>query len=108
MLKRYQILLSDWLAEYAQFVSQEYDLSFSEAVRIIMCIGSIQAIRELEPKYKCHLSVKQMVDIVKKVNGKAREEVTHQRISQAYFEARKAIEFRLAQAKKKKRRNEDK
>jgi len=105
VLKRFQILLSDWLAEYAQFVSGEYDISFSEAVRIIMCVGAIQAIRELHLKYKSHLSVKQMVESMKKVNGKAREEIVHQRISQAYFEARKAIEFRLAQAKKKNPRN---
>jgi hypothetical protein len=52
MLKRFQVLLTDWLAEYAQFVSEEYDVSFSEAVRILMCIGTVYAVREIFPQFK--------------------------------------------------------
>jgi len=101
MLKRYQVLLTDWLAEYAQFVSDEFDLSFSEAVRILMCIGSVQAIRELSPQYKTKITVKHFVSTIRKEkDSKLREEITHRLISQAYFETRKAIEFRLSEAKK--------
>jgi len=103
MLKRYQVLLTDWLGEYAQFISQEYDISFSEAVRIIMCVGAIQSIKELYPRHKSNLSVKHIVRDVKKVAiEKLREDLMHQKLSQAYFEARKAIEFRMSEAKKKK------
>ena len=104
MLKRYQVLLTDWLAEYAQFVSEEFDISFSEAVRIMMCIGAIQAIRELSPQYKTKMTVKHIVGTIRKEkNSKLREEITHRLISQAYFETRKAIELRLSELKKLKR-----
>jgi len=100
MLKRFQVLLTEWLAEYAQFISQEFDVSFSEAVRILMCIGSIQAIKELSPKYKTKMNVRNVVAAIKKEkNNKSREEITHKLISKAYFETRKAIEFRLAEVR---------
>lgn len=103
MLKRYQVLLSDWLAEYAQFISQEYDISFSEAIRIIMCLGAVEAVRELYPRHKSNLPLKHMVKNVKEMAiYKLKEEVIHQKISQGYFEARKAIEFRMSEAKKRK------
>jgi len=101
MLKRYQVLLTDWLAEYAQFVSKEFDISFSEAVRILMCIGTVQAIKELFPQYKNKMTVKHMVGTIRgEKDSKRREEITHKLISQAYFETRKAIEFRLSKSKK--------
>ena len=104
MLKRYQVLLTDWLAEYARFVSEEFDISFSEAVRILMCIGTLQAIKELSPKYKNKITVKHIVGTIRgEKDSKQREEITHKLISQAYFETRKAIEFRLTELKKLKR-----
>jgi hypothetical protein len=82
-------------------VSEEYDISFSEAVRILMCIGTVQAIRELFPQYKNKMTVKRIVGSIRgEKDSKQREEITHKLISQAYFETRKAIEFRLAGVKK--------
>ena len=66
MLKRYQVLLTEWLAEYAQFVSEEFDVSFSESVRILMCIGAVQAIKELSPRYKTRMTVRNVVAAIKK------------------------------------------
>ena len=103
MLKRYQVLLSDWLGAYAQFISEEYDLSFSESVRVLMCVGALQSIKEVFPKYKAKMTIGQVVRKIRSVEDPSlKEEVTHRLLSEGYFETRKAIEFRLAQKKRRK------
>ncbi len=37
MLKRYQVLLPDWLEDYVKLLADKYDLSFSEIIRTIIC-----------------------------------------------------------------------
>ena len=97
MLKRHQILLTDWLGEYARFITKVYDISFSEAVRILMCLGALHAISETEPKFNHTISIKKMFQGFKKMGGKRmiNEDLFHRNISKIYFEARKAIEFRI-------------
>ena len=100
MLKRCQILLTDWLIEYAKFFSEKYDISLSESVRVIMCIGIGESVKELYPQYKQNITVKKVVDDLKKIkNNKLRQETLHKCISLAYHEARKAMEFRFAKEK---------
>ena len=38
MLKRYQVLLEDFIADYAKYNAEKYDISFSEAIRLALCI----------------------------------------------------------------------
>ena len=38
MLKRHQILLNDWLVEYIKNCSDRYDISFSEVIRLTLCV----------------------------------------------------------------------
>jgi len=45
VLKRYQVLLSDWLEDYIKFLSDKYDVSTSELIRIQLCIA-ILAVRQ--------------------------------------------------------------
>ena len=102
MLKRCQILLTDWLLDYAKFFAEKYDISISESVRIIMCIGIGESMRELYPHYKLKISVKQVVVAIKKIkDAKIKEETLHKLISQTYHEARKAAEFRMSKEKDK-------
>ncbi len=103
MLKRHQILLTDWLVEYAIFISEKYDISFSESVRALMCAGIIESVKKLYPSFKPKYSIKGTVDILKKVsNIKARQELFHKYLSDIYFDTRKAVELRLSQEKKSK------
>jgi sulfur relay (sulfurtransferase) DsrC/TusE family protein len=101
MLKRYQILLSDWLGEYVKFISEKYDMSFSEATRALLCLATIECISELYPEYKTKMRVKDFVREVKKMlsNGEKNEEEFHRLMSIAYFEARKATEYRISKGK---------
>lgn len=39
MLKRYQVLLPDWMEEYIKYLVDKYDLSFSEVIRGEICIA---------------------------------------------------------------------
>jgi hypothetical protein len=44
MLKRCQILLTDWQQEYIRDTAQRYDLSFSEVTRIFLSEGFLYII----------------------------------------------------------------
>ena len=96
MLKRYQVLLPDWLEEYLKFLVDQYDTSFSEALRVELCIAVLCMVPRLFPEYKSCTSVD---EIVKCVNQNYEQEIDqderHRHLSKIYFEARKAIDFRL-------------
>lgn len=104
MLKRYQVLLSDWLGEYTKFISEVYDISFSESVRVLMSLGAIAAISELKPGSKPKVSIKEMLKVLRKAPaGNLKEEIFHRQLSKLYHEARKAVEFRMTWKKRKER-----
>jgi hypothetical protein len=104
MLKRCQVLLTDWQLEYTKFISEIYDVSFSEAVRVLVSLGAIAAITELKPEYKHEVSLREMISALRKLpSGQAKEEVFHRQLSKLYYEARKATEFRMTCKKKKER-----
>ena len=104
MLKRHQVLLTDWLSNYIRFLSEKYDVSFSEVIRISLCIFFTQMVSQFYPKYKFPLTKKETNNLFYKVaNKKIPEEEVHRLISKAYFEARKAIEYRMSQDKKSKK-----
>ena len=101
MLKRHQILLTDWLEDYIRFLSENYDVSFSEVIRGILSLQFIQMISILFPRYKSDLSSKEIARLLKKaVRKKEDQEELHRLISQIYFSAHKAIEYRLKHVKK--------
>ncbi|HOX54229.1 MAG: hypothetical protein PHI86_00555 [Candidatus Omnitrophica bacterium] len=101
MLKRNQILLQDWQEEYLKFASQNYDISISEAARILINVGAISCICALFPKYKPKVSTKTIAEHSRQLErGKLSEQKFYKMISTIAFEARKATEFRMAQNKK--------
>jgi sulfur relay (sulfurtransferase) DsrC/TusE family protein len=101
VVKRHQVLLEDWQVDYLRFIAKNYDISFSEAIRSLLSLASIQIIKEWYPKYKYNVSFKQIIQGAKKMQaGRIKKSEFHKIISQIYFEARKAIEFRMARVKK--------
>lgn len=106
MLSRQQILLLGWQVDYAKFLSDSYDVSFSEAVRILNSIAIIAVINGLYPdKYKPKLTLKRIINhISQQQQGKMDLEDFHKMISDLYFEARKAVEFRFENKKELKKR----
>jgi hypothetical protein len=103
MLKRYQVLLSDWQEEYVRFLTDKYDLSFSEVIRSMIVLDAILATQYLYPEYKPAKPVKEIVKELKKFAEGGKQEDLYRLLSTAYFEARKAMEYRLKKEKKQKR-----
>ncbi len=103
MLKRYQVLLNDWLADHMKKVADKYDLSFSEILRASLCLQALKNISEICPKCKEADMNKLMRQIIKKktqTNGLDPEDM-HKFLSDLYFETRKAIECWEKELKKK-------
>ncbi|NIO48501.1 MAG: hypothetical protein GTN73_03540 [Candidatus Aminicenantes bacterium] len=105
MLKRYQVLLPDWLEDYIKFLSDKYDLSFSEVIRVEICIAIINTISMLYPNYKFGITPEEILNMIKKdVQENMEKEEEHRMLSKIYFETRKAIEHRFYEEKKKKKK----
>jgi len=95
MLKRYQILMNDWLADYWQFIATKYDFSFSEMVRLALCKHIIDVTKVAFPKYKANLDGGTFKKIIKKrnISDTMPSDELHTYISKLYFEARKAADL---------------
>ena len=103
MLKRYQVLLPDWLEDYIKYLSDKYDLSFSEVIRVEVCIAIISTISKLYPNFKLGITPDDILNMIKEDAQEDMErEEEHRMLSKIYFETRKAIEHRFYQEKKKK------
>lgn len=100
MLKRYQVLIPDWLEEYLKEVGKAYGISFSESIRAEVCIAIILSIQELFPDFKMDFSFQEMFSVSR---GKSPFNIDRESIkkslSKLYFEARKAAEFRTQMLK---------
>jgi len=101
MLKRFQVLLPDWLEDYIKFGAEKFDISVSELIRIEVCLAILTQIAELFPEHKIGISFKELFMIYK---NHAREMINKEdirrTISKIYYETRKAIEFRQKTQKK--------
>ena len=105
MLKRYQVLLNDWTEDYIKLVAEKYDISTSAVIRVHMALAIMFVINTLHPEYKPNLADKEFQELSKKAaRGKLDETEAHQVISRILFEARKAVEFRLAKDTEQKRK----
>jgi len=94
MLKRYQVLLPDWLEEHVKFLADKYDLSFSEIIRGEICFSTISAVMHLYPEYKLDITPEIILNRFREQDKDVlnRDEM-HQALSRIYFETRKAIEY---------------
>lgn len=103
MLKRYQVLLPDWLENYIIQIAESFDLSFSEIIRLELCFSILSSTKSFYPKYKMGITPKEILESAfSQKEGK--EEEKHRFMSKIYFETRKAVEYRLPILKKQKRK----
>ena len=95
MLKRYQVILNDWMGDHYKKISQKYDVSFSEMIRMALCMDILSATRIAFPKHKIKLDEKILRDVVRKrdILDTMGIEKFHNFLSKVYFEARKATEL---------------
>jgi hypothetical protein len=105
MLKRYQVLLPDWLEDYIKLLVDKYDLSFSEVIRTMICNWILASVPDLYPELKLGLKPKDIHEMVKaEAQENMEREDVHRMLSKIYFESRKAAEYRMDQEKKKKKK----
>jgi hypothetical protein len=106
MLKRHQVLLEDWQVEYLQAVAEAHDISVSEALRVIFSMGTICAVEAIHPEYKSGVPFPEIAKMMKKTNQLPYSmDYVHKFISTIYFEARKAVEFRMPKLKRLDKKN---
>lgn len=97
MLKKYQVLIPEWLEEYIIFLAEKYDLSFSEIIRSEVCFSIICTVTHFFPDFKSSLKPQEILELAKeKLTNGIEEEEMHRVMSKIYFEARKAVEHRLS------------
>ena len=100
--KKYQVLISKWMEDYLKFICGRYDLNFSSAIRVHMCLGFIYSLSSIEPNHKIDLPKDQLLKLSKKAGkDELSEEEIHQFLSKIVFEARKAVDYRLSKEKAK-------
>ena len=102
MLKRNQVLLNDWLADIIKDMSKKYDLSFSEVIRIFLCIELGKMISIAYPNHDHSLVYNESEKIVQRKNNGNHlpMEELHTAISRLYFETRKAANLWNEEEKK--------
>jgi hypothetical protein len=100
MLKRHQVLLEDWQVEYMKAIVENYDISLSEALRLLVSLGTLNIVSMASPEYKMGVSQKEIENGMKRFGlSSATRDNKYKDLSQLYFEARKAAEYRIAKLK---------
>lgn len=94
MLKRYQVLLPDWLEEHLEYLCSIYDLSFSEIIRGQICFSTLNAVLYLHPEYKAEIRPEEILKMFKEQDkNKLDRGEMHRILSRIYFETRKAVDY---------------
>ena len=100
MLKRYQVLISNWMEDYIKLVAEKYDISASAVIRVHLSIAILYVIPALHPGYKPNLANKELRELAKEAaKGEMKEAEANKMMSKILFEARKAVELRFSKAK---------
>jgi len=102
MLKRYQVLLPDWLEDYLKWGVDKYQVSFSEIIRLEVCFAVLATITELHPEYKPGIALRDILTTIKFYSEDkiSQKQDANSFISKIYFETRKAVEYRFSKIKK--------
>ncbi len=96
MYKRQQVLINDWLADHYKIVANKYDFSYSEVIRITMCLIALKNIEiALNKKTQYKKLDTKFTKIIKdiNINGNINAEEMHRLLAEIYSETKKAIEF---------------
>lgn len=105
MLKRYQVLLPDWLEDNIKLFADKYDLSFSEVIRAKICVAILAAAPKAYPEYEPGLTFDEFMDMfMGTTEVKMEREELHRMLSKIYFEARKAVEYGTAKETREKKK----
>jgi hypothetical protein len=103
MSKKFQVVLPDWLAEYIEKTAEIYEINLSAVIRMQICIEIITAVSKYYPGYKPGIDLHALYkDGIKHSPDNSEREQMFKNFSKIYFEARKAVEYRMKKEKEKK------
>jgi hypothetical protein len=101
MSKKYQVILPNWLADYIEIISEAYELTISEVLRLEICFGILSATQQFFPEYEQKALLAKIFKQHQDTKPKDIDrEQFHKNISKIFFETRKAVEFRMEKLKK--------
>jgi hypothetical protein len=104
-VKRYQVLLPDWLEENIKYYVEKYGLSFSEGLRAEIYYAILTSVPKQFPEYKPGISSDELHGMIQKTSDKElTKEQINRLLSRVYFEARKAVEYRLSKEKEREKK----
>lgn len=105
MLKKYQVLIPEWLEEYIILLAAKYDLSFSEIIRSEVCFSILCTVTHFFPDFKSSLKPQELLEMMsEKFADDVERGEMYRFLSKMYFEARKAVEHRLSKEQSPKRK----
>lgn len=99
MLKKMQVMLPMWLLDHVDRVSKITELSASEFMRLQLCFSIIAFTITAYPEYKPGVPIKTICNRTLKLIKSGEREDYLRHLSDVYFEARKATEFRAKSGK---------
>jgi hypothetical protein len=100
-MKSYQVLLPRWLERPIKKRVEQLEVSFSEVLRIQVCLAVLAFHSVLYPEYKPGIKLESFLNELKKfIHGNHDKEEILDLYSDIYYETRKALEYREKQEKK--------
>ena len=99
MSNKFQVVLPDWLEDYLKHLVDRYDLNISEVIRLQICFAVMCMTEKLFPDYKMGITPATLAELPKAKSEELDREHLLRTLSKIYFEARKAVEYRLDQEK---------
>ena len=95
MSNKFQVVLPDWLEDYLKHLVDRYDLNISEVIRLQICFAVMCMTEKLFPEYEMGITPETISDLPKGKSEDIDREQLLRTLSKIYFEARKAVEYRL-------------
>jgi hypothetical protein len=95
VLKKMQVMLPMWMSDHIDRLSAIHELSASEFMRLQLCFSIIAFTTFAYPEYKTDFPLKTICSKTLKLLKSDDRESYLRFLSDVYFEARKAVEFRI-------------
>jgi hypothetical protein len=105
-MKSYQVLLPRWLERPVKKRVDQLEISFSEVLRVQVCLAVLAFQKVLYPEYQPGKELDYYLNTLKGfIYGKPDKDAILDLYSDIYFETRKALEYRENQEKKAERKS---
>jgi hypothetical protein len=92
-------VLPDWLEDYLKHLVDRYDLNISEVIRLQICFAVMCMTEKLFPDYTLGITPDTLSELPRARSEDLDREHLMRTLSKIYFEARKAVEYRLDREK---------